>query len=144
MKAAAVFLTLLLCGCVSAEKRVWDPAVAAADAERDLAGKRVVIFYSGTVAAYPVGVPASLIDLVAGARKGDAGVGCIVEDVVLRGKQADYATIYNRTVIRHLLRRAGRPAEILDQEIAREAREGAHQPADRTPGTGAPGESDRP
>lgn len=123
-------VVLLLCGC-SSKQSSWDISTALADAQSDCAAGRACIYYSGTIASSPAGIPRSLWATADVLRREDAGAGCVVDDEELRRRQHDYAVIYNREVVRYLLQKQGRSPHVLDEEIQKE--EAANQPPQTTP-----------
>ena len=108
---------LCFTACTAAQEQSWDSATAESDARRDLAADTAKIYYSGTIAARPAGVPSSLGYLMKNLPRADAGCGCVVRDMALRKRQQAYAALYNQTVIRELLRREGHAPAVLDQEL---------------------------
>ena len=80
----------------------WSVDAAVAEAERDIKNESVKVYLSGTIAAYPPGIPPEEYELIRGLPMADAGMGCLIEDGVLRAAQYAYAEAYNKRVIEHL------------------------------------------
>jgi hypothetical protein len=75
---------------------IGNPADAAKDAEKDINAKHVQSYWSGSIAVFPVGVP---IEFAKRYPRADAGVGCVMNDIPLREKQAKYARLYNEKIM---------------------------------------------
>lgn len=99
----ATIVSVLMSGCVSTRQYVpLDPSTAEADALRDIENGTVVIYYAGTWASVPLGVPMNLRHELRAFKKVDLGSGCVVDSGTVSPQQAEYAEIYNQTIVRYL------------------------------------------
>jgi len=79
----------------------WNPEMAVADAQRDLQQGRPRVYLNGTIASQRVGVEPEDFSLVSDLPTEDAGIGCIVDNWDLRKMQREYATRYNREIVKY-------------------------------------------
>ena len=103
MSLTCICVLLSSCTPLSPDYQRWNPANAERDAERDIEAGEIKICYHGGIAAGPEGIPLEYYDLIKDFPVEDAGIGCIVEDLSLRQRQAIYATRYNKRILKHLL-----------------------------------------
>jgi hypothetical protein len=82
----------------------WNPEKAVMEAENDIKSNELKIYYSGTIAATPVGVSQEDYELIKDLPIADGGIGCVISDQELRQAQYAYSMRYNRIVVKHLKR----------------------------------------
>lgn len=85
--------------------RTWSEQEATAEVERDISPHKIKFYWHGGFASMPVGVPPQHYKLVGRYPHADGGIGCIVDDSALRGRQRRYSEIYNKRMLNYLLKR---------------------------------------
>ena len=99
MKIFCVFLLALAAGSYIAAEPTWNPADAVKEAEQDIRTGHIKFYWSGSIASMPVGVP---FEVAKQYPKGDAGVGCVTNDIPLRKRQEEYARQYNAKMFAYI------------------------------------------
>jgi hypothetical protein len=87
----------------------WRVENARAEVQRDIAARSLKIYVSGTYASYAPGIDVNDLPLVEHLPRADAGIGCVIDDARFRAAQLEYATEYNRLVVRHLKEKRSSP-----------------------------------
>jgi hypothetical protein len=99
VKTLLVLISALVTAfCLHAEP-TWNPADAVKEAEQDIRSGRIKFYWSGSIAAIPVGVP---LDVAKKFPQANAGVGCVTDDISLRERQQEYARRYNEKVYAYI------------------------------------------
>src|SRR5436190_6400128 len=99
MKIVHVLGSALIVVCCLAAEPTWNPADAVKEAEQDIRAGNIKFYWAGSVASFPVGVP---FDVAKKYPKGDAGNGCVTNDIPLRERQQEYARRYNEKMFAYV------------------------------------------
>ncbi|PYJ80200.1 MAG: hypothetical protein DME69_01725 [Verrucomicrobia bacterium] len=99
MKILRVLVLALVAGCCVGAEPTWNPADAVKEAEQDIRTGHIKIYWSGSIASMPVGVP---IEVAKQYPKANAGVGCVTKDIPLRKRQEEYARRYNAKIFAYV------------------------------------------
>jgi hypothetical protein len=99
MKILCSLVLALVAGCCIGAEPTWNPADAVKEAEQDIRTGHIKFYWSGSIASMPVGVP---IEVAKKYPKGDAGNGCVTNDIPLRERQQEYARRYNERIYAYI------------------------------------------
>jgi len=80
----------------------WSLENAVNEARSDINQEKIKIYYSGTIAASPIGVEPQDLMLIRKLPIADAGMGCVIENEELRKAQFEYGKRYNEIIVQHL------------------------------------------
>ena len=80
--------------CIAADPS-WNPADAVKEAEQDMRTGHIKLYWAGSIASMPVGVP---IEVAKKYPQANAGIGCVTNDIPLRERQEEYARRYNEKI----------------------------------------------
>ena len=99
MKILLLLGIFLVGGCCVAAEPTWNPGDAVKEAEQDIRTGHIKLYWSGSIASMPVGVP---IEVAKKYPKANAGVGCVTNDIPLRERQEEYARRYNAKIFAYI------------------------------------------
>ena len=99
MKTSCIFAVAFVAACCVAAEPTWNPADAVKEAEQDIRTGHIKFYWAGSIASFPVGVP---FDVAKKYPKGDAGNGCVTNDIPLRERQQEYARRYNEKMFAYI------------------------------------------
>ena len=99
MRLPIIVLTILLSGCATLQGTLappmltfpdrtieeWSVGAAITEAEQDIKRGSFMVYLSGTIAAYPPGIPSEEYELIRGLPMADAGMGCVIDDGAIIG-----------------------------------------------------------
>ncbi len=88
-----------------AKPKEWTQGEAIAEAQHDIRMHHIKFYWHGTIASAPVGVPDQYVRMVDRYPHADGGIGCIVYDRALRGRQRKYSERYNKLMLSYLLQK---------------------------------------
>ena len=99
MKVLRILALAVAAGLCIAADPTWNPADAVREAKQDIRSGHSKFYWAGSIASRPVGVP---IEVAKNYPKGNAGIGCVTNDIPLRERQEEYACRYNEKIYAYI------------------------------------------
>src|SRR5213075_1763484 len=121
MNILRILVMALLAVSVVAAEPTWNPADAVKEAEQDIRSGHIKFYWAGSIASRPVGVP---FEVAKKYPKGDAGNGCVTNDIPLRKRQEEYARRYNEKIYAYVRQKHKEPGSNVILSAAKLQRSG--------------------